>query len=125
MSNPSPKLPPPATLSQLIPSDSPRDEKKPQWNYFGNIPKVDSPASSIYSGPAAGHSRPLPGNARSNLGGRDTRDDDNKSEVSDLDAYEDIDAKSDVSSLNEFERFDFDSRHGSRPTSSSVRGMTR
>jgi hypothetical protein len=124
VSNPSPKLPPPATLSQLIPSDSPRDERKPQWNYFGAPPKVNSPTSSVYSGPAAGHSRPLPNNARSNLG-NDTRDDDQKSEVSDLDAYEDIDAKSDVSSLNEFERFDFDSRHGSRPTSSSIQRMGR
>lgn len=125
VSNPSPKLPPPATLSQLIPSDSPRDERKPQWNYFGSASKVESPTSSVYSGqPATGYSRPLPANARSNLG-NDARDDDEKSDISDLDAYEDIDAKSDVSSLNEFERFDFDSRHGSRPTSSSVRGSAR
>lgn len=124
VSNPSPKLPPPATLSQLIPSDSPRDERKPQWNYFGSGQGIESPTSSVYSGVLTGHARPLPSNARSNLH-HDNRDDDQKSEVSDLDAYEDIDAKSDVSSLNEFERFDFDSRSGSRPTSSSVRGMGR
>lgn len=111
--NPSPKLPPPATLSQLIPSDSPRDERKPQWNYFGNS-KNESPTSSIYSGlpQAGGHSRPLPA-SRNQPANPNTADNDNASVVSDLDAYEDIDAKSDVSSLNEFERFDFDSTRGS------------
>jgi hypothetical protein len=117
-SNPSPKLPPPATLSQLIPSDSPRDERKPQWGtYFGDG-KPESPSSSVYSGlPMGGHSRPLPANARGAPHNIQTRDADRESLISDLDAYEDIDAKSDVSSLNEFERFDFDS-----PRSSSVRG---
>lgn len=121
--NPSPKLPPPATLSQLIPSDSPRDERKPQWNYFGNS-KTESVASSLYSGlqPAPlGHNRPLPASRNGPVTNNHSRDDDNKSEVSDLDAYEDIDAKSDVSSLNEFERFDFDSRAGSTRGSGSVR----
>ncbi|KPI44867.1 uncharacterized protein AB675_2535 [Cyphellophora attinorum] len=123
--NPSPKLPPPATYSQLIPSDSPRDEKKPQWNYFGNLPSninsnTDSPTSSVYSG--LPHTRPLPASRNGPISRSDDRDDDQKSEISDLAEYEDIDAKSDVSSLNEFERFDFDSQRGSRG-SDSVGGV--
>ena len=80
------------------------------------------------------HSRPLPASRNGPLPGGRHRDsnarngddeDDAKSEISDLDAYEDIDAKSDVSSLNEFERFDFDSRAGSARGSGSVRGGLR
>jgi hypothetical protein len=112
-SNPSPKLPPPATRSQLIPSDSPRDERSKapyNYNYFGQS-KTASPTTSYHAGQTRVESR------RHHDG---DEDDDN---VSDLGEYEDIDAKSDVSSLNEFERFEFDSRNGSQRGSGSVRGL--
>ncbi|KAH0842235.1 hypothetical protein FOPE_07346 [Fonsecaea pedrosoi] len=81
---PSPKLPPPATRSQLIPRESPKEQ---QDRFFGgsvNNLAIHHPqrASVHYEGSRA-------------------------SIVSDADDYEDIEAKSDVSSLNEFERFDF------------------
>ncbi|KAK6365683.1 hypothetical protein LTS17_011070 [Exophiala oligosperma] len=80
--SPSPKLPPPATRSQLIPRESPKDRPE---NYFGgsvgSLPQSRQVSTSHHS--------------------------DRASIVSDPDDYEDIDAKSDVSSLNEFERFDF------------------
>ncbi|KIW51301.1 hypothetical protein PV05_10038 [Exophiala xenobiotica] len=85
--SPSPKLPPPATRSQLIPRESPKG--KPE-NYFGGstTSEPQSPAAvSMSLDPRAASDR--------------------ASIVSDPDEYEDIDAKSDISSLNEFERFDF------------------
>ena len=88
--SPSPKLPPPATRSQLIPRES-LDE--PQDRFFGG--NVSNPALS----PAAADS----GRYRSKRA----------SVVSDADDYEDLEAKSDVSSLNEFERFDFGGGIGS------------
>ncbi len=52
------------------------------------------------------------------------REDDEESNISDMDNYEDIDAKSDVSSLDEFEQFDFDTRNSSRASGNSgVRGL--
>ncbi|KIW21291.1 hypothetical protein PV08_01871 [Exophiala spinifera] len=90
--SPSPKLPPPATRSQLIPRESPKD--KPE-NYFGGSVVGSLPQSRQVS--TSYHS-------------------DRASIVSDPDEYEDIDAKSDVSSLNEFERFDFG------PTAGGSRG---
>lgn len=87
--SPSPKLPPPATRSQLIPRESPKDIPE---NYFGgsvgSLPQSRQVSTSHHS--------------------------DRASIVSDPDEYEDIDAKSDVSSLNEFERFDFGPTAGSR-----------
>jgi len=81
---PSPKLPPPATRSQLIPRESPREERE---RFFG-IGNNPSREASIYQ------------QERHHVS-------ETASIVSDPDEYEDIAAKSDVSSLNEFERFDF------------------
>ncbi|KIW92303.1 uncharacterized protein Z519_07287 [Cladophialophora bantiana CBS 173.52] len=81
---PSPKLPPPATRSQLIPRESPKEH---QDRFFGgsvgNQTMIRPQRASIHYKAA-----------RASI-------------VSDADDYEDIEAKSDVSSLNEFERFDF------------------
>ncbi|ETI26374.1 hypothetical protein G647_03151 [Cladophialophora carrionii CBS 160.54] len=82
--SPSPKLPPPATRSQLIPRESPKEH---QDRFFGGS------GSSQSAGPKTAASSHYPSKRAS--------------VVSDADEYEDIDAKSDVSSLNEFERFDF------------------
>jgi len=79
----SPKLPPPATRSQLIPKESPREER---GGYFGasgtNDAQPDSPS-------------------------RREDGDERRSMISAPDDYEDIDAKSDVSSLHELDRFNF------------------
>ncbi|OAP63933.1 hypothetical protein AYL99_03160 [Fonsecaea erecta] len=82
--SPSPKLPPPATRSQLIPRESPREHQDRFFGGSANNQMIHRPqrASIHYDG------------ARASI-------------VSDADDYEDIEAKSDVSSLNEFERFDF------------------
>ncbi|EHY59781.1 hypothetical protein HRR83_008318 [Exophiala dermatitidis] len=89
--SPSPKLPPPATRSQLIPRYSLKDDKDDASHYsrgtseqFGAHVQNHTPASAQTFW-------------RSNR----------TSLVSEPDDYEDIEAKSDVSSLNEFERFDF------------------
>ncbi|EXJ78154.1 hypothetical protein A1O3_09315 [Capronia epimyces CBS 606.96] len=97
--SPSPKLPPPATRSQLIPRDSLQEDKD---NFFGG-----SIGGSEQGRGQTPNSQPGPYWVSSNRA----------SIVSEADDYEDIEAKSDVSSLNEFERFDFgpdvDSRTGS------------
>lgn len=129
-SNPSPKLPPPATRSQLIPLDFPLDEHKAPINYFAtNHSRTSSMKSASSYALTLGqlHTANL---SKDNLslsskhhGPSKLKEDDNASVVSDLDNYEDIDAKSDVSSLNEFERFEFESRNGSQRGSGSVRGL--
>ncbi|KIW22751.1 uncharacterized protein PV07_11017 [Cladophialophora immunda] len=81
---PSPKLPPPATRSQLIPRESPKENQDRFFGGSANHQAIHLPQrASIHYNPA-----------RASI-------------VSDADDYEDIEAKSDVSSLNEFERFDF------------------
>ncbi|KIX92166.1 uncharacterized protein Z520_12159 [Fonsecaea multimorphosa CBS 102226] len=82
--SPSPKLPPPATRSQLIPRESPKEHQDRFFGGSANNSMIPRPqrASVHYNAARA-------------------------SVVSDADDYEDIEAKSDVSSLNEFERFDF------------------
>ena len=134
-SNPSPKLPPPATRSQLIPLDSPREEKKAPFNYFSqNHSRTASMASAssyaltlgqLHTAHVSSDHLSLSSKKKPNPSKlKDANhDDDNDSVVSDLDYYEDIDAKSDVSSLNEFERFEFESRNGSQRGSGSVRGL--
>lgn len=89
--SPSPKLPPPATRSQLIPRDG------PQYVLDDYYTGQDSSNASRRQGALS---------KRSSI-------------VSDADDYEDIDAKSDVSSLNEFERFDFGEDAGSRSGSAA------
>ncbi|RVX69225.1 hypothetical protein B0A52_07201 [Exophiala mesophila] len=88
--SPSPKLPPPATRSQLIPRDGSR--------YV---------LDDYYTTPDA--------SSASHRQGASKR----SSIISDADEYEDIDAKSDISSLNEFERFDFGEGAGSRSGSAA------
>lgn len=80
-SSTSPKLPPPATRSQLIPREGPTA-----------IP------DNFFAGGFLTHSREVSASRHASA---------RASIVSDPDEYEDIAAKSDVSSLNEFERFDF------------------
>ncbi|EXJ56599.1 hypothetical protein A1O7_06943 [Cladophialophora yegresii CBS 114405] len=82
--SPSPKLPPPATRSQLIPRESPKEH---QDRFFGG--GGNSQSAGLRTALSSHHP-----SKRASF-------------VSDADEYEDIDAKSDVSSLNEFERFDF------------------
>ncbi len=88
--SPSPKLPPPATRSQLIPRESPKED---QDRFFGG----------------AGNNQP----GQPKTGVSSHYNSKRASVVSDAEDYEDIDAKSDVSSLNEFERFDFGKGIGS------------
>ncbi|RMZ89951.1 hypothetical protein DV736_g2817, partial [Chaetothyriales sp. CBS 134916] len=97
---PSPKLPPPATLSQLIPSHSPKDDHK--VNYFNGPSRPVSGASSQYPPTITGVQPNFNGKLPHRGGGRDGLHEDRASLVSELDNYEDIDAKSDISSLNEF-----------------------
>ncbi|KAK5329728.1 hypothetical protein LTR93_001315 [Exophiala xenobiotica] len=92
--SPSPKLPPPATRSQLIPRESPKG--KPE-NYFGGSTTSETEPQSPE----------LPIMSMSMTSRSHRAASDRASIVSDPDEYEDIDAKSDISSLNEFERFDF------------------
>ncbi|KAJ9615305.1 hypothetical protein H2200_001380 [Cladophialophora chaetospira] len=95
--SPSPKLPPPATRSQLIPRESPKEQ---QDRFFGNGGNNQSgQPTSRYTSKRA-------------------------SVVSDAEEYEDIDAKSDVSSLNEFERFDFGAGIGSGRGSPAANSLT-
>ncbi|KIX01393.1 uncharacterized protein Z518_09119 [Rhinocladiella mackenziei CBS 650.93] len=93
--SPSPKLPPPATRSQLIPLESPKDQQDHFFSGSGN-------GNSLPQSRAASSRDDYHGNAE------------RVSIVSEPDEYEDIAAKSDVSSLNEFERFDFSTDAGSR-----------
>ncbi|RMD39945.1 hypothetical protein DV735_g5171, partial [Chaetothyriales sp. CBS 134920] len=99
-SHPSPKLPPPATLSQLIPSQSPNEDRK--LNYF-NSPTRSRPvsvASNQYL-PTVTTAQPgFNGILHPRMG--DHRHDERTSFVSAVDNYEDIEARSDVSSLNGF-----------------------
>ncbi|RMZ84590.1 hypothetical protein DV737_g1113, partial [Chaetothyriales sp. CBS 132003] len=100
-SYPSPKLPPPATLSQLIPSHSPKEDRK--VNYFNSPSRPVSGASSQYPPTASGVQPYLNSKLPHQGGGRhEGRHDVRATFVSELDNYEDIDAKSDISSLNEF-----------------------
>ncbi|KAK4940529.1 hypothetical protein LTR10_019403 [Elasticomyces elasticus] len=96
-SSTSPKLPPPATRSQLIPRDSP-----------GGIP------DNFYPGGFLSHSREV---------SKTRHAADRASIVSDPEEYEDIAAKSDVSSLNEFERFDFGPEARNRGGSGAAASM--
>ncbi len=98
--SPSPKLPPPATRSQLIPRESPKDA--PETYFSGSNPSHSRETSTAAPG------RP-----------------DRASVVSDPDDYEDIDAHSDVSELNEFERFDFGEDAGSRGGSAAGGGSLK
>lgn len=91
--SPSPKLPPPATRSQLIPRES---HKEAHDRFFAG---------------SRTHSRD---NSR-----QQRHSSKRESMISDADEYEDIDAKSDVSSLNEFERFDFSEAANSRTGSAA------
>lgn len=91
--SPSPKLPPPATRSQLIPRESAKESHE---RFFAG-----SRAHSRENSQQGQHS-----NKRESM-------------VSDADDYEDIDAKSDISSLNEFERFDFTDGANSRTGSAA------
>ncbi|RMZ85139.1 hypothetical protein DV738_g35, partial [Chaetothyriales sp. CBS 135597] len=103
-SHPSPKLPPPATRSQLIPSHSPNEDRK--LNYF-NSPTRSRPVSSASNQylPAMTTTQPgftgiLPHRFPNPPGGR--RHDEHTSFISAMDTYEDIEARSDISSLNGF-----------------------
>ncbi|KAK5058731.1 hypothetical protein LTR84_010995 [Exophiala bonariae] len=91
--SPSPKLPPPATRSQLIPRESPKESHE---RFFAG-----SRAHSRENSQEEQHSHKR------------------QSMISDADEYEDIDAKSDISSLNEFERFDFTDGANSRTGSAA------
>ncbi|KEF63820.1 uncharacterized protein A1O9_01798 [Exophiala aquamarina CBS 119918] len=91
--SPSPKLPPPATRSQLIPRESAKESHERFFAGSGS----DSRTTSQHRQESTKRA----------------------SMVSDADEYEDIDAKSDVSSLNEFERFDFTDAAGSRTGSAA------
>jgi len=91
--SPSPKLPPPATRSQLIPRES---AKESHDRFFAGSGSDSRTASQQQQNSIK-----------------------RASMVSDADDYEDIDAKSDISSLNEFERFDFTDGAGSRTGSAA------
>ena len=99
--SPSPKLPPPATRSQLIPRESPKEH---QDRFFGG----------------GGSNQPVSSNTAPSSHYNSKR----ASVVSDAEDYEDIDAKSDVSSLNEFERFDFGAGIGSGRNSASGNSLS-
>lgn len=103
--SPSPKLPPPATRSQLIPRESLKENTD---HLFGGS-VINEPRSRNrdrgHEGPASPPTTFWASN-RTSL-------------VSEPDDYEDIEASSDVSSLNEFERFDFGPGVGSRSGSAA------